>query len=205
MTYEELRVLCAPYFDVSHETYLKLQKYVDLVLQEQKVQNLIATSTIETIWQRHVFDSLQLVRFIPPKANLLDLGSGAGFPGLVLALALDLPVTLVESETHKAAFLQRVAITLKCQANIWPDRVEKLVLSTKPDFITARALAPLTKLLGLAESWLTKGSVGVFPKGASWRDEIELAQKNWHFSLQSYPSLSHPEAQILVVRDLRKR
>ena len=170
---------------VSRETLARLDEYVDLLLKWQHRTNLIAPSTIGQVWTRHVADSLQLWALAPEGRIWVDLGSGAGFPGLVLACALadtaGARVHLVESNAKKAAFLRETARALRLPALVHATRIEDFTNSfaDSPDVVTARALAPLTRLLGYAEPLLKKGVQGLFPKGQDVEAELTDASKYW--------------------------
>ncbi len=207
-------------FDVSRETCARLDTYAALLRQWQKTINLVAPNTVDTVWHRHFADSAQLYAHIPPSArHLVDLGSGAGFPGLVLAImAADkrpsggvddgLKVTLVESDTRKAAFLRDVARQVGLAVDIMSTRIESITKSANllaADVITARALAPLPKLFGLVEPLFKPDSVALFLKGKAVADEVEAAAKHWTFDLELVPSLTEVDARIAVVRKLERK
>ncbi|MFA7277165.1 MAG: 16S rRNA (guanine(527)-N(7))-methyltransferase RsmG [Pseudobdellovibrionaceae bacterium] len=191
------------------ETTSKLQQYKTLLLKWGKVINLVAPSTLGEADLRHFQDSLQLLPLIPEGAKILvDLGSGAGFPGLVLAVTRpDLEVNLVESDQKKCSFLATVSRETLTPVLIHTQRIETVHNLVKPDVITARALASLVDLLQLCEPWLLSRPdlTLIFPKGASYRDELEAAQRLYDFDVMDYPSVTDLAARILVLRQVRQK
>lgn len=185
--------------------------YVDLVRKWQPVKNLVAPSTLPDIWRRHVADGAQAFAALPAAKRWLDLGSGAGFPGLVTAILLadvdGASVTLVESNGRKAAFLQTVARELKLPAKIVSDRIESTperLADNRFDAVSARALASLDKLLGYAEPWLTSGATGVFHKGQDFASERRQAALSWGFDLVEHQSRIEPDSRIVLVDNVRR-
>jgi 16S rRNA (guanine527-N7)-methyltransferase len=197
-------------FDVSRETIAKLLAYEALLRQWQRTINLVAPSTLDHIWSRHFADSAQLLALAPAGAqHWLDLGSGAGFPGLVLALLLaergGASITLIESDQRKAAFLREVARKTGVPVDILCERIEKSATQTKLDVITARGLAPLPRLLDLAAPYFSDDSVGLFLKGREAQAELDAASKRWNFSVASHPSLTDGEGRVVEVRALKAK
>ena len=196
---------------VSRETAARLDRFVALLLTWQRSINLVAASTVPTLWTRHVSDSLQLLSLAPEARTWLDLGSGGGFPGLALACALaDTPgcrVDLVESNARKAALLREAARILCLPAVVHCARIEEFVLrwSEAADVVTARALAPLPRLLGYAAPVLEKGAQGLFPKGQDVEVELTEATKSWNIVAELVPSLTDPRGRIVVVRRAERR
>lgn len=200
-------------FGVSRETLEKLQTYEALLKQWQKTVNLVAPSTLGEVWHRHFADSAQLLRLAPESAAVwLDLGSGAGFPGLVLAILLaersECRVLLVESDTRKAAFLREVARHTGAAVDIYPGRIE--MHSTQAnvptiDVITARALASLDRLLALSLPYQSANTMMLFLKGKSVSAEVEEAERRWRFRYRIEASLTDVDAGVLVIEDLRPR
>jgi 16S rRNA (guanine527-N7)-methyltransferase len=196
---------------VSREIAERLDRFVDLLLQWQRTCNLIAPSTIPAIWTRHVADSLQLLAIAPTAMRWIDLGSGAGFPGLVIACALagrpGAVVHLVESNTKKAAFLREAARHTGAPAIVHSVRIEAFVAGHKEtvDAVTARALAPLEKLLALAHPLIKSGVQGLFLKGQDVDAELTRASKCWNIAAELVPSKTNPQARIVVVRGLTRR
>ncbi len=189
-------------FDVSRETLARLEIYAAELARWNPRINLVAASTLPDLWRRHFADSAQLLAFRPPTARRwLDLGSGAGFPGLVLAIlaresAPDLRLHLVESDQRKCTFLRHVATATATEVDISPVRIESL----KPqaaDVVSARALAPLSGLLGHAAIHLAPGGIGLFPKGRTVHNELADAKRPWRFEARVHPSLTDPEAAIV--------
>jgi 16S rRNA (guanine527-N7)-methyltransferase len=191
---------------VSRETWERLDRFVELLLERQQITNLIASSTIPNLWVRHVADSLQLLGLAPNARRWIDLGAGGGFPGLVLASALvEVPggrVELVESTQKKARFLREVIEILSLPAIVHVRRIEDFLAGTTDNFdvVTARALAPLEKLIAYANPLLKKGAVGVFPKGQDVEAELTQAAKSWKIDAKLIPSITDPRARIVVVR-----
>jgi 16S rRNA (guanine527-N7)-methyltransferase len=193
-------------FSVSHETVERLELYAALLRQWQKVVNLVAPATLDGVWQRHFADSAQLLALAPTARNWLDLGSGAGFPGLVIAILCanhpNCSVHLVESNSRKCAFLQEVARQAGVSAAIHEGRIEDVALggqALEVDVVTARALAPLAKLLGLAQGFFSERTVGLFLKGREASREMEEA-KCARFSFRAIPSRLSGEGKIIEVR-----
>jgi 16S rRNA (guanine527-N7)-methyltransferase len=190
---------------VSRETLQRLDAYVALLLQWQQTTNLIAPATIPVLWTRHVADSLQLLDVRPEARHWIDLGSGGGFPGLVLACALaerpGASVHLVESNGKKAAFLRETARALKLPARVHAERIEEFVASYDglADVVTARALAPLVQLLGYAFPLLKRGACGLFPKGQDVEIELTDAAKCWTIQTKLLPSRTDPRARLVLV------
>jgi 16S rRNA (guanine527-N7)-methyltransferase len=193
---------------VSRETAARLDRFVVLLMQWQQHTNLIASSTEPIVWTRHVADSLQLLPLAPRARIWVDLGSGGGFPGLALACALaDTPgaqVHLVESTLKKAAFLREAAQVTGAPAVVHAERIADFVrhAPTQIDAVTARALAPLTKLLAEAYPLLKRAAIGLFPKGQDVAAELTQAAKCWKIQSSLVPSRTDPKAQIVVVRNL---
>ena len=196
---------------VSRETWDRLESFVQLVIARQKTLNLVAASTIPQIWTRHIADSLQLLSLAPEARTWIDLGGGAGFPGLVIACALaDVPgarVELVESIQKKANFLRNVADALSLPAIVHALRIEDFTARNagRFDVVTARALAPLDKLLGYANPLLKRGAVGLFPKGQDVVSELTQASKSWKLDTELIPSKTDPHGRVVVVRQAIKR
>jgi len=185
---------------VSRETFVLLQRYVDLLKAANRTQNLIAASTLDRIWERHILDSVQLVRFEPRAgASWVDIGSGAGLPGIVIAALTEGPVTLVEPRRLRAAFLQETvaALGLARRITVQPAKIENI--RGQFDVITARAVAPLGRLLGLAHHLAHSGTVWALPKGKNANSELAEAHRSWHCDVQSEASCTDPAANILVL------
>jgi 16S rRNA (guanine527-N7)-methyltransferase len=197
-------------FGVSRETIVKLSAYESLLRQWQKTINLVAPSTLGAIWSRHFADSGQLVGLAPAGARRwLDLGSGAGFPGLVVAILLaerdGATMTLIESDTRKAAFLAEVARQTGVPVDILRDRIENTTTQAKVDVITARALAPLPRLLDLAAPYYAAETVGLFLKGRDAQTEVDEARERWDFTVALHPSQTDSEGRVVAVRALKAK
>jgi 16S rRNA (guanine527-N7)-methyltransferase len=193
---------------VSRETAERLDRFVALLLDWQQRMNLIAPSTEGTIWTRHIADSLQLIALAPGARVWADLGSGGGFPGAVIACALadvaGADVHLVESSTKKAAFLREAIRVAGAAAVVHAMRIEDFVENAPEnlDVVTARALAPLPELLGMAYPLLKRGALGVFPKGQDVGSELTAAAKCWKVKFTLSQSRTDPKGQIVVVRGI---
>jgi 16S rRNA (guanine527-N7)-methyltransferase len=192
---------------VSRETLARLKLYAGLLEEWNTRHNLVSRGSLQDLWQRHFFDSAQLVPLIPADAkSLIDLGSGAGFPGLVLAELLRertrFRVVLIEATGKKANFLKHVSERLGLTAEIRNARIEDC--DPEPfDVITARACAPLPKLLSYAQRFWHTRSVGLFPKGQNLEVELTEAHKSWSMRAERHTSQSDPSGTILEVRGLR--
>jgi 16S rRNA (guanine527-N7)-methyltransferase len=187
--------------DVSRETLERLTVYVDLLQRWQRAINLVGAATLADPWRRHILDSAQLAAHLPPAAgSLIDLGSGAGLPGMVLAL-LGVPrVHLIESDRRKAEFLRAAARATGAPVAVHAERIEHLA-AWPADVITARAFAPLPRLLDLAERFLTPASVCLFLKGSmTIPRELTDAEGDWHMVPEMFPSLSAPSGIVLKLR-----
>jgi len=191
------------HFPVSHETAGMLDRYVELLRDWNAKFNLIADSTFPQIWRRHFLDSAQMMKHIPPDAvTLVDLGSGAGFPGIVLSI-LGFPKThLIESIGKKANFLRTVVEDLKLAADTHQVRIESLH-GIKFDVITARALKPLPQLLKYAKPLMKKESLCLFLKGQQADVELTEAAKYWKFDSETFQSLSDSSGRVLKIRNLK--
>lgn len=194
---------------VSRETEARLREFEALVRKWSRKINLVAAADLPDLWTRHILDSAQLAQYAPGTGGTwLDIGSGGGFPGLVLAILLqetrpDLTLVLVESDGRKSAFLLHAAQTLGVAPRIITDRIESLTPQGAA-VVTARALAPLSALLAHAQRHLAPEARAIFPKGRNWAQELAEARREWQFSLTTHPSLTDPEARILVVGGLSR-
>ncbi|WP_050527038.1 16S rRNA (guanine(527)-N(7))-methyltransferase RsmG [Pseudorhodobacter aquimaris] len=194
--------------DVSRETQHKLQIFVDLVLKWNPVINLISKGTQDQIWNRHIADSIQLYDLIPKNAaKILDVGSGGGFPGIVLAILsstdnLRYEFQLVESDQRKATFLREVSRVLELSVVVCPKRVEEIA-AFQADCFTARALAPLPTLLTFASLHLKSSGVCLFPKGSAYKSELKAAQECFLFDYELIPSQTDPTGTILKISGLK--
>lgn len=200
-------------FGISRETLDRLMIYAQILGRWQKTINLVAPSTLGEIWHRHLADSAQLWRFRPESAQTwLDIGSGAGFPGLVLAiLGAETGAThhiLVESDTRKAAFLREVARSTGITVDILCMRIENAETRANVkavDCLTARALAPLPRLLEMAAPYFTSSTLGLFLKGRDAAAEIEQAKHSWRFESELKPSMTDAEARVVLLKALKPK
>jgi 16S rRNA (guanine527-N7)-methyltransferase len=206
MTEDEARAWLSTNFDVSRETWEQLERFVAFLLVEAGQQNLISTATVETVWARHIVDSAQLLAFAPGAKSWLDLGSGAGLPGLVAAILSEHTVTLVESRVKRIDYLQRAIdhLELKSSAHVAGMAVERL--ETAPyQVISARAFAPLPRLLDLSARFSTAKTIWLLPKGRNAVKELHEAHGRWNLDFTVEPSLTDSEAGILVGHVLGER
>ena len=195
-----------PLADVSRETRHRLEIFVETLERWQKAINLVSRSTMEGAWKRHILDSAQIVPLIPSTAETLaDLGSGGGFPGLVIAaMRPDLRITLIESDARKAAFLGEVGrrMGLENQPKIAISRIEAAPPAVA-DIVTARALAPMKQLLHWAQRHRKDTAICLFHKGKGWQAEVEEAKKEWDFSPEPIASVTDRDAVILRIGPYR--
>lgn len=196
-------------YNVSRETFDKLKHYQSMLIEWQSKFNLVSSSTLDDAWNRHFLDSVQLFQYIPNQAKVLyDFGSGAGFPGMVLAIMAnekmpDLQVSLIESTTKKTLYLNAVKSKTNTNVTILNDRIENLQIP-KADVITSRAMASLTELLGYAYKFCKKESVCIFPKGKKYAEELSEAHKRWKFKCRIVASTQSDEGKILIITNLSK-
>jgi len=186
---------------VSRETLARFQIYADLLRRWQKAINLVGASTLPDLWRRHFEDSAQLFSLLPPTARVLvDLGSGAGFPGLVLALMGVPEVHLIESDRRKATFLREAARATGATVTVHAERIES-VPPFPADVITSRACAPLQDLLDLSLPFRKAGTLGLFLKGKMVNRELTRANEVWDIKATIRPSRTDPEGSILLVQE----
>ena len=189
---------------VSRETFEKLTAYADLLRTESSRHNLIAASTLDRLWDRHILDSAQLVRFEPrPGASWLDIGSGAGLPGIAVACLVEGPVTLVEPRRLRVEFLRHAVHVLGLDAQVEAGKVEKM--TGQFDVITARAVAPLGRLFDLSHHLSTRNTVWALPKGKSAHSELAEARRAWQGAFHVEPSITDEDSYIVVGTGVRKR
>ncbi|MGR3514726.1 MAG: 16S rRNA (guanine(527)-N(7))-methyltransferase RsmG [Paracoccaceae bacterium] len=195
------------YIDVSRETLERLYSYAQLLEKWTRKINLVAPSTLKEIWSRHFLDSAQLLELVPQPQHWVDLGSGGGFPGAVIAILLadraGTEVTLVESDQRKASFLRTVNRELGLSFKVIAKRIED-VPPLQADVLSARALAPLAQLLVYAERHLCSDGRALFPKGASGQSEITQALECWRFDCRTYPSITDARSTILSVGEVSR-
>jgi len=183
-----------------------LERLREMLADWNERMNLVGPSGLAEFWSRHVWDSAQLLAVAPAAVTWADLGSGAGFPGLVLAILLKgrpgVRVDLVESLGKRCRFLEAVVEALALPAEVRQARAETVAVQV--DVVTARAVAPLTKLLGFAKPTMDRGAVGLFPKGRGADAEIAEARKAWRFKVDILPSRSGPDGRILRITDVTR-
>ena len=186
---------------VSRETVEQVQRYIILLREEAERQNLIARSTLQDVWQRHILDSAQLAQFEPePGCSWVDIGSGAGLPGIIIALLVEGPVTLVEPRRLRAEFLERAATELGLAPRVSVELSKAERISGAFDVITGRAVASLGQFLDLSHHLSTEKSIWVLPKGKGAQSELAEARRNWHCTVRAVSSSTDPDSQILVLK-----
>lgn len=189
---------------VSRETFERLETYVAMLIEENQHQNLVSAKTIESIWTRHILDSAQLLRFQShERASWADVGSGAGLPGVVLACLADGPVTLIEPRRLRAAFLSEVIDKLGLAARVEAVKAERVTGAY--DMITARAVAPLSKLLEISHHLSTGKTTWALPKGRSAQRELAEADRRWQGVFHVEQSFTDPDSFVVVARNVRAR
>ncbi len=190
--------------NVSRETLARFERYAALLLRWQKAINLVAAGTLPDLWRRHMLDSAQLLRYIPQlPCRLADLGSGAGFPGLVLALLGAGEVELVEADARKCAFLREAIRVTGAAASVRQCRIAELAPAAY-QVVTARALAPLEELLGYAAALLAPGGAALLLKGRRVEEELTAARKAWKMQLERFPSEAEPGGRVLRVKEITR-
>jgi 16S rRNA (guanine527-N7)-methyltransferase len=195
--------------DVSRETFDALKAYAALVERWNLAINLVSKGSLPDLWTRHLADSAQIFAMnVTEATSWIDLGSGGGFPGIVVAILArehqpQLNVTLVEADLRKATFLRQAAQSLDLTVTVRSERIESLE-PLNADVLSARALAALPELLGFADRHLHPGGLAIFPKGARYQDELTQARKTWDFDVDTRPSLSEAEAAILLIRNIHR-
>jgi 16S rRNA (guanine527-N7)-methyltransferase len=196
---------------VSRETAARLDRFAALLLDWHSRMNLIAASTVPTLWTRHIADSLQLLAIAPQARKWADLGSGGGFPGVPIACALadrnSAEVHLIESNNKKAAFLREVVRVTGAPAVVHAERIADFARGFRGelDAVTARALAPLPELLSIAYPLLKRGAQGLFPKGQDVDVELTKATKCWSIQASLVPSRTDPESRVVVIREAKPK
>ncbi len=205
MQEEEARDWLKTAFDVSRETMARLSDFTELLRAENERQNLVSKASLGSVWARHIADSAQLLRYAPsPEASWVDLGTGAGFPGLIVAALHHGPVTLVEERRLRAEFLHRAAEILAVAPEIFSAKAERI--APRPfDVISARAFAPLPRLLDLGTAFSTKNTVWILPKGQKAQVELESLEPSWQGEFRLEPSLTDADAQIVVAQGVSRK
>ncbi len=189
---------------VARETVERLEAYVGLLRSESQKQNLVSASTLNAVWERHILDSAQLLRFErSPSASWLDIGSGAGLPGIVIACLTDGPVTLAEPRRLRADFLHRTVKALGLQAQVVPARIERV--AGHFDMITARAVASLTRLLEISHHLSTRKTIWALPKGQGAHSELAVARRAWQGEFLVERSVTDAESYIVVGTGVRAK
>ena len=191
---------------VSRETFALLEAYVERLKTANISQNLISASTLDDIWSRHILDSAQLVRFEPsPGSSWVDIGSGAGLPGLVIAALIEGPVALVEPRRLRATFLEETVAEsgLSGRVTVLASKIE--TVTGQFDVITARAVAPLGRLLGMGLHLAHSGTIWALPKGKSAKSELAEARRSWQCDARSETSCTDPHAAILVLSNVKAK
>lgn len=197
-------------YDVSRETFDLLKAYEALLVEWQKKFNLVSNSSLADSWNRHFEDSAQLFQYIPKNAGLLlDFGSGAGFPGMVLAIMAKektpyLKVKLIESVGKKTLYLNEVAKLSGANVEVVNERIEKLP-PQKADVITSRAMASLSELLKYTYRFVKSETICIFPKGQRYKEEIAEAEKHWRFDYDVCDSKTSEEGKILIIKKLTRK
>ena len=190
--------------DVPRETIEKLEAYAALLREEAQRQNLVSSSTLDQLWDRHIVDSAQLVRFEPHAgASWADIGSGAGLPGIVIACLVEGPVTLIEPRRLRADFLHRVCESLRIGAAVIAAKVERV--EGTHDVLTARAVANLSQLLKISAHLSTRKSLWVLPKGRSAQAELAEARRSWQGEFHVEQSVTDADSHIVVATGVRAR
>ena len=188
--------------DVSRETVEKLEIYANLLLRWQFKINLISTNSLKQAWHRHFLDSAQIFSILPKKAtSAIDVGTGAGFPGLVLSIMGLENVQLVEQNKKKCAFLYEVIRETEATASVHPCKIEKLPIKDY-DVVLARAFMALDGLLKVVSPFFGKDTLGIFPKGLKVNQELTAASKNWKMKTAIKQSITSPDGKIVLVKDL---
>lgn len=192
--------------DVSRETLDKLQAYADLLVKWQAKINLVSNSTIDDLWTRHLLDSAQVYPYLPKNTKtLVDIGCGAGFPGLVLAIMGVEDVHMVDSDMRKMSFVREAARVTETPVTIHNCRIDDVKETGFADVVTSRALASLDKLLGFADVLRKPNGTCVFLKGRKAEEEVIEAQKRWDFDYQSHGSVSDPEGKVLIIERMTRK
>jgi 16S rRNA (guanine527-N7)-methyltransferase len=191
-------------FDVPRETMERFDAFATLIREENVRQNLVSKASLDHLWARHIADSAQLLVHARPSTTWIDLGSGPGFPGLVVAALHSGPVTLVEERRLRVEFLRRAAATLDVDVEIIGAKVERIPPRAF-DVISARAFAPLPRLLELATGFSTAKSLWVLPKGRNAQSELEALESSWQGEFRLEPSVTDPEARIIVATGVARR
>lgn len=192
--------------DVSRETLDKLEAFAALIQKWTVKINLISKASVASVWDRHILDSAQIYDLAPPAGHWVDLGSGGGFPGIVVAILSQgtgghHDITLVESDQRKSVFLRTAIRELDLNAKVISERIESIP-RLNADILSARALADLTDLFGYASRHLSPAGVALFPKGEQWEKEVKSTRELWSYEVDPIKSTSNPKAAILKIKDI---
>lgn len=192
--------------NVSRETIGRLEVFAGLLAKWNTAINLVAKTTLAQVWFRHILDSAQAFQYGREAGKWADLGSGGGFPGLVVAIlaaekAPAMQITLVEADQRKSAFLRQVCQTLGLRADVLSERIESIP-PLRSNVVSARALAPLSQLCAFASNHLAADGTAIFLKGRSFDEEVVLARQEWNFSLESHVSMTDPSSVVLLLRGI---
>ena len=195
-------------YDVSRETCERLQIFAETLEKWNPKINLVSKNSLRDLWTRHILDSVQVFGVPTLGTSWLDIGSGGGLPGIIIAIlaaekAPDMKVTLIESDQRKCAFLRNVARECGVKVSVKSQRIEAVV-GIQADVLSARALAELSDLLSFSEHHLAQSGTAVFPKGANWKKEVDNARKRWRFECEEITSLTEPEAVILKIKGVAR-
>ena len=211
MTEEQAHAWLRSTFDVSRETWSRLEAYVEMLLAESAQQNLIAESTYGHVWARHIVDSAQLLKLAPPATNgvnrmWVDLGAGAGLPGIVAAILSDYQVLMIEMRRKRVEFLQSVIDRLGLgNARVFLGKVERAEIAHPAAVVSARAYAPMERLIPSAHHLTDFSTIWLLPKGQNHENELAIAQELWHCEASTEQSITAPDSAILKLTDVRRR
>lgn len=195
-------------FNVSRETMARLEVFEQVIRKWNPRINLVSKSSLDNLWLRHIADSVQVFRCAGPADHWVDIGSGGGFPGLIVGIlavdeAPDMKLTLIESDQRKSAFLRNAARECGARVTVISERIER-VEPQNADILSARALADLSLLLEFAERHMAPSGLSLFPKGASWKKEVDNARQRWRFDAEPVTSLTEAEAVILKIKGVAR-
>ncbi len=196
--------ITADSLDVSRETFEKLETFDALLKKWNPKINLVSRKSLADVWVRHISDSLQVYSCLKASGHWVDLGSGGGFPGVIVAIVASvenpaLNVTLVESDQRKSAFLRTVLRETGSVGTVITDRIENIE-PLDADILSARALSDLPRLLEFSQRHLKSTGIGLFPKGATWKKEVEEAKQEWNFDFEAVKSVTEPSAVVLKIK-----
>ena len=192
-------------FDLSDKKVKKIDLFINEIKNYNSHTNIVGKSTLQNPWNRHVLDSLQLLKFIKKKnTSILDLGAGAGIPGIFLAIANQNNISLIDSSSKKIKFMRNVANVLNLNVKIYHNRIEK-IKNLKFKYLISRALANLNKLFFYSQNLIKNDTVLIFLKGRTANDEINEAKLSWVFKYKTYDSLSDKYGKILMIENLKKK